>query len=171
MTDIITVRGVVASDVDGGLTNGGLPAANFRLASTERRRDPETQQWVDRSTNWYTVKAFWQLAQNIGSSLHKGDRVVITGKLQLRQWTGQDGRHGTAPEIIAESIGHDLKWGTARFVRSTKSGPADNPVQEADSFGAGDVDLETGEVLDDVDPAEDEPAAEGDAQDGFKMAG
>jgi single-strand DNA-binding protein len=177
MTDMITVRGVVATEVDAGLTNGGHPAANFRLASTERRRDNETQQWVDRSTNWYTVKAFRHLAQNIGSSLRKGDRIVVTGKLQLRQWTGDDGRQRTYPEIIADSVGHDLKWGTAKFARSTESRPGgelDGHPGGAPESGNGDpdnVDLATGEVFDELEPEEDEPGTGGDAPDGFKLAG
>jgi len=176
MTDIITVRGVVATEVDAGLTNGGHPAASFRLASTERRRDNETQQWVDRSTNWYTVKAFRHLAQNIGSSLRKGDRIVVTGKLQLRQWTGDDGRRRTYPEIIADSVGHDLKWGTAKFARSTEprlaaeSGalPAGAPGGDEDLDN---VDLATGEVFEDLEPVEDDPGTGGDAPDDFKLAG
>jgi single-strand DNA-binding protein len=177
MNDMITVRGVVASEVEGRLTDAGLPVANFRLASTERRRDQDSREWVDRSTNWYTVKAFRYLAQNIGSSLRKGDHVVVTGRLQLRQWSREDGRHGTAPEIMADAVGHDLKWGTARFARSAKSGqPAGNAAQEQEPFGAAAADPEgvdpaTGEVFDDIEPAEDEPDTGDGSADGFRMAG
>ncbi|MCG2624676.1 single-stranded DNA-binding protein [Arthrobacter sp. I2-34] len=167
----------MATEVDAGLTNGGHPAANFRLASTERRRDNETQQWVDRSTNWYTVKAFRHLAQNIGSSLRKGDRVVVTGKLQLRQWTGDDGRSRTNPEIVADSVGHDLKWGTAKFARSTESRPvAESGGQAGGAPESGNeeldsVDLATGEVFDEMDLAGEEPEPGDDATEGFKLAG
>ncbi|NKX49437.1 single-stranded DNA-binding protein, partial [Arthrobacter deserti] len=117
------------------------------------------------------------LAQNIGSSLRKGDRVVVTGKLQLRQWTDEDGRHGTAPEIIADSVGHDLKWGTAKFARSTESRLlADAEGQGEDLPGAGrpgqeNVDLGSGEIFDDPDPEEDGPGAGGNPPDGSRMAG
>ncbi len=131
MSDIITVRGIVGTDINSGSTKNGWPAAEFRLVSKERRQDQETGQWVDAASNWYTVKTYRYLAQNVGSSLHKGDPVVVTGKLKLRQWSSDDGRHGTAPEIEADGIGHDLKWGTSNFVKSNKGryGSSQEPAQ------------------------------------------
>jgi single-strand DNA-binding protein len=120
MTEYITVRGVVGTEVEAGLTNGGTQTANFRLASSERRL--EKDQWVDKSTNWYRVEAYRYLAQNIVHSLKKGDRVIVTGKLRLRQWVREDGHQVTSPEIDAESIGHDLKWGTAKYARNVSRG-------------------------------------------------
>jgi single-strand DNA-binding protein len=134
MTEYITVRGVVGTEVEAGLTNGGTQTANFRLASSERRL--EKDQWVDKSTNWYRVEAYRYLAQNIAHSLKKGDRVIVTGKLRLRQWVREDGHQVTSPEIDAESIGHDLRWGTAKYARnlsrgSGAQGDGDSPAQPA----------------------------------------
>jgi single-strand DNA-binding protein len=72
---------------------------------------------VDAGTNWYNIKSYRYLAQNAGTSLHKGDPVVVMGKLVLRQWTSEDGKSGTSPDIEAVAMGHDLSWGTARFTR------------------------------------------------------
>jgi single-strand DNA-binding protein len=165
MTEYITVRGVVGTEVEAGLTNGGTQTANFRLASSERRL--EKDQWVDKSTNWYRVEAYRYLAQNIAHSLKKGDRVIVTGKLRLRQWVREDGHQVTSPEIDAESIGHDLKWGTAKFARNVSRGSgaqgdgdaaarpvfaADGqPPQEAHESAAHPWDLGAGE------PPEQEP--------------
>jgi single-strand DNA-binding protein len=165
MTEYITVRGVVGTEVEAGLTNGGTQTANFRLASSERRL--EKDQWVDKSTNWYRVEAYRYLAQNIAHSLKKGDRVIVTGKLRLRQWVREDGHQVTSPEIDAESIGHDLKWGTAKYARNVARGSgaqgdgdaAAGPVfagdgqslQEAHASAARPWDLGAGE------PPEEEP--------------
>lgn len=123
MSDVVTVRGFVASEVKMTLTESGLPVANFRLGSTERRYDRGSNQWVDAATNWYSVSLFRALAQNTSASVSKGERVIVTGKLKLRQWSKEDGRRGIAPEIDADAVGHDLVWGTAKFRRTVQSSP------------------------------------------------
>jgi single-strand DNA-binding protein len=98
------------------VTSEGLPITSFRLASSQRRFDKATSTWVDASTNWYTVTAFRQLAINAVPSLSKGDRIVVSGRLRVRDWQTDD-RTGTNVEIEAETLGHDLFWGTAVFTR------------------------------------------------------
>lgn len=121
MSDVVTVRGFVASEVKMTLTESGLPVANFRLGSTERRFDRGRNQWIDAATNWYSVSMFRALAQNASASISKGERVIVTGKLKLRQWSKDDGRRGIAPEIDADAVGHDLVWGTAKFRRAVQT--------------------------------------------------
>ena len=172
MADIITVRGFVAGDVRPGTTNGGVNTANFRLGSTDRHYDRATQQWVDGDTNWFTVQAYRQLAGNIAGSVKKGQRVVVMGRLKLRQWE-RDGRVYNVAQIDAESIGHDLSWGTANYQRSVAQQPAKREP-EAGTPGAGTqaareevflvegqrVDPETGEFIDDRQA--DTPSGEDD---------
>lgn len=135
MTDIITVTGVVGTDPKHHVTNGGLAITTFRLASTRRVFDREKATWEDGETNWYTVSAFRQLATNASLSIRKGERLIIRGRLRLRAWeTGE--RSGTAVEIEADSIGHDLAWCVSSYakVRSTRAADA------ADAgFSQGDV--------------------------------
>ncbi|GAA1143622.1 hypothetical protein GCM10009672_13040 [Nesterenkonia lutea] len=98
-------------------TPQGLPISNFRLGCTPRRYDRRSERWVNGDTNWYTVSAFRQLAQNVKSSLSKGDPVVVTGRLRVRQWENDKGQRGTSVEIDAESVGYDLTFGTGSFTR------------------------------------------------------
>jgi single-strand DNA-binding protein len=98
------------------VTSEGLPITSFRLASSQRRFDKATDKWVDASTNWYTVTSFRQLAINAVPSLSKGDRIVVSGRVRIRDWQTDD-RTGTNVEIEAETLGHDLFWGTAVFTR------------------------------------------------------
>ncbi len=159
MTDIITVRGYVATEVRLTLAQSGLPITGFRMCSTERRFDREANAWVDGHTNWYSVSMFRQLATNAGASIKKGDRVIVTGRLKVQPWINADGRTGTTVEIDAESAGHDLMWGTANFRRTaadredTRNGAApDRPSDVATYTAATDdgvpdgVDAATGEV-------------------------
>lgn len=124
MTDTITLTGLVATVPHHLVTGEGLPITSFRLASTQRRFDRSRNMWVDTGTNWYTVTAFRQLAMNTNSSLRKGERVIVSGRLRMRDWTTGE-RAGTTMEIDADAIGHDLSWGTASFTRSMSSGAVD----------------------------------------------
>ena len=113
----------------------GLPITSFRLASTQRRYDRREAKWVDGETNWYTITAFRQLALNISASISKGDRIVTTGRLRIRDWTSAE-KTGTNIEVDADSIGHDLSWGTASFTRNIVTSAASTPPTE-DPAGSG----------------------------------
>lgn len=135
MTDTITLTGLVATEPKHLTTSEGLPITSFRLASTQRRYDRTAQSWIDGDTNWYTVTAFRRLASNASVSLVKGQRVLVTGRLRLRDWQSGE-RSGLAVEIEADSIGHDLMWGTAIFSRN--SVVVSTPDEETVSGGQSD---------------------------------
>lgn len=113
----ITVSGLVATTPRHLVTQDGLPITSFRLAEQTRLFDREQQKYVDGETNWFTVTAFRNLAINAAGSLSKGDRVVATGALRVRDWDNGE-RAGTSVEIEATHIGHDLTWGTSVFTRT-----------------------------------------------------
>ena len=116
MSDTITVTGLIATTPRHIVTSEGLPITSFRLASSQRRFDKASGMWVDVSTNWYTISAYKQLAINCVPSLSKGDRIIVSGRLRVRDWQTDD-RTGTNVEIEAEVIGHDLFWATAVATR------------------------------------------------------
>jgi len=120
MPDIITLTGLVATNPRHIMTTEGLSITSFRLASSQRRFDRSQERWVDAETNWYTITSFRRLALNCSTSILKGQRVLVTGKLRIREWDTGD-RVGTTIDIEAESIGHDLSWGTSTFSRTIMS--------------------------------------------------
>lgn len=132
MNDIITVRGIVATEPRHLVTETGLAITSIRVASPSRRWDRSTSAWANGPTNWFTVTAFRSLATNVAKSLNKGDRVIVSGRLRVRSWQ-RDDRSGTSVEIDAEGIGHDLAWGVAtwmrvpRHVRDAQAGPGEYP--------------------------------------------
>ncbi|GAB3189486.1 single-stranded DNA-binding protein [Nesterenkonia suensis] len=163
MSETVTVRGFIGNDVRTITTEKGLPISTFRLASTPRRFDRERGEWVDGDTNWFTVTCFRALAQNARTTLSKGDPVLVTGRLKVRQWTNDTGQRGTAVEIEAEGLGHDLTFGTGSFTRlggpasepSSGGGSAPSPTAPAeDPQGASDA---TGSDL--GTPAGDDPTS------------
>ena len=146
MSDNITVTGVVATPPRTTVVAGDLTITSFRLASGQRRFDKGRNRWVDADTNWYTVTAFRQLAVNVGHSVLKGDRVVATGRLRIKEWSN-DERKGTTIDVEADAVGHDLAWGTTAFTRvqlSQTAQPQEGqstvepgfPSSAADAWGA-----------------------------------
>ena len=125
MIDTLSVSGIVATTPRHVVTSEGLAITSFRLASTQRRFDKGQAQWVDIDTNWYTVVSFRQLAINANKSLNKGDRVVATGRVKVRNWKNDD-KSGTSVEIEADALGHDLLWGTSSFERTSLSRDVDD---------------------------------------------
>lgn len=120
--DTITVTGLVATTPRLITTGEGLTISSFRLASTQRRYDKDTEKWIDGETNWFTVTCFRQLASNAARSLNKGERVVVVGGIRIREWDNGE-RVGTSVEIEADAVGHDLTWGTTVFARTSASSP------------------------------------------------
>lgn len=112
----VTLRGWLGADVRYRQA-GDSPVAEFRLGVTPRYYDKQRSDWVDGSTQWYTVKAWRQLADNCRDSLRRADPVVVHGRLGQSSWV-KDGIERTALEVTAVSVGHDLSLGTSQFRRA-----------------------------------------------------
>jgi single-strand DNA-binding protein len=128
MSENISLTGLVATTPRHLVTQDGLPITSFRLASSSRRFDRAQNRWVDGETNWFTITSFRQLAINSATSVSKGDRILVTGRLRVRDWDNGE-RAGTSVEIEAESIGHDLVWGSSVFTRTVLQ--RDNDIADA----------------------------------------
>lgn len=129
MSDTYSVSGLVATTPRHLVTQDGLPITSFRLAASVKKFDREKNRWVDAETNWFTVTSFRQLAINTATSVSKGDRVLVLGRLRVRDWDNGE-RAGTSVEIEAENIGHDLVWGSSTFVRTVMTRTEDEPIAE-----------------------------------------
>ena len=117
MNDIITtVIGNAVTDVSLRVTSSGTSVASFRIASNSRRFDKSTSSWIDQEPSYLSITAWSQLAENVALSVHKGQPLVVTGKLKVRQWQDAD-KSGTNVEIDAIAIGHDLNRGTSEFTK------------------------------------------------------
>ena len=131
MNDTITLTGFVATAPRHLVTSGGLPITSFRMATNQRRYDKAKNSWVDGDTNWYTINTYRQLAVNTAGAISKGDPVVVHGRLRIRDWEN-DKSKGTNIEVEAESLGHDLLFGTTSFTRSISSSLTAGPSQPVD---------------------------------------
>ena len=120
MSDTITVTGNVATTPDFKRSGAGMAITTFRVASSQRKYDRATGVWTETGTNWFQVSTFRGLAEHAFASLRKGDRVILTGRLRVRQWDNGT-KQGTSVDIDADAVGHDLLWGTSTFVKDVAS--------------------------------------------------
>lgn len=127
----VCVVGTVATDPKLTKSAGRVAFCSFRLACNERRYDAEKKEWVDSDTNWYTINSFRGLAEHVVASFKKGDRVIVNGRLRVRDWESED-RSGTSAVVEADALGHDLRWGTTAFTRLSvaQSAEAEEPAPE-----------------------------------------
>lgn len=104
---LLTVVGNLATDPTARETGEGVSVTNFRLASSERRFDRESQQWVDGDSLFIAVSCWRRLAERVQETLRKGDPVVVTGKVTTRNFE-QDGNTRVMTEMTAYAVGPNL---------------------------------------------------------------
>lgn len=124
--NMVTLIGTLGTEPELRTTPQGADVVTFRLATNERRRNPEGDGWVDGPTSWFRISAWNQLGRNAHASLHKGQRAVVQGVLRIAEFTTE--AHGTSrtAEVKASALGHDLAFGTTTFTRNGQA-----PAQQA----------------------------------------
>lgn len=159
LSSYITVVGNVASEPKLEVGEDGAARCYFRLASSERRQDRESKEWVDHATTFYSITVWRDMADNVVKTLRKGDRVVLAGRFRQRDWTAKDGTPGSSLEVDVDVIGPDLRWRAASIDRTQRvkvaADPGDasteSPVDDARwDVGVAGVDHQTGEILEPV---------------------
>jgi single-strand DNA-binding protein len=151
----ITVVGHLAYPPRMRVLAGGTVVTDFRVAQTPRKQDKESGVWSDQETLWFGVTCWRNLAENVALSLGKGDRVVVTGRLQARSWVTKEGEERKGFDIDAQSVGFDLSRGPVRQFRVERATTVEQPegvertATSADDQWGGSalqVDPATGEV-------------------------
>jgi single-strand DNA-binding protein len=146
----VFLSGYVAQDPRFRITSNGISNVSLRVAYTPRRVDRETGEWTDGTTSFVSVVCWRALADNVARCLHKGEPVLVKGRLQVRPYE-KDGVSRIAVEVEATSVGHDLARGVATFQRPRRPAaaqpagngqgaegePAGGPMAEAGLDGGG----------------------------------
>jgi single-strand DNA-binding protein len=115
----VTITGNLTDNPEVTFTPNGAAVSNFRLAVTPRIREGDA--WKDGETSFFRITAWRQLAEHVGDSLGKGDRVIVLGQLRARSWETPEGERRTVVEVTAEEVGPSLKWATAKPQRTGKA--------------------------------------------------
>lgn len=116
----ITVVGNVVADPELRFTSTGAAVATFRVASTPRRYDSQSGQWVDGEALFLTCNVWRQVAENIAETLTKGMRVIVTGRLRSRSYDTQNGDRRTVMELEVDEVGPSLRYATAQVTRNPR---------------------------------------------------
>ncbi len=119
---VITVVGNLVDDPELRFTPSGAAVANFRIASTPRTFDKQSNEWKDGDALFLSCAVWRQAAENVAESLQKGMRVVVQGRLKSRQYETREGEKRTVFEIDVEEVGPSLKYATAKVTRASRGG-------------------------------------------------
>jgi len=118
----ITIVGNLVDDPELRFTPSGAAVANFRVASTPRTFDKQTNEWKDGEGLFLSCSVWRQAAENVAESLQRGMRVVISGRLKARTYETREGEKRTVFEIDVDEVGPSLKYATAKVTKTTRSG-------------------------------------------------
>jgi single-strand DNA-binding protein len=115
----ITVVGNITRDPELRFTAGGKGVASFGIAVN--RRYQVNGEWQEK-VSFFNVVAWDSLGENAAASLSKGSRVIVTGRLEQRDYETKDGDKRSVVEIVADEVGPSLRWARAEVERTQRSG-------------------------------------------------
>ncbi|MBA0052839.1 single-stranded DNA-binding protein [Streptomyces sp. AJS327] len=119
---VITVVGNLVDDPELRFTPSGAAVAKFRVASTPRTFDRQTNEWKDGESLFLTCSVWRQAAENVAESLTKGVRVVVQGRLKQRSYEDREGIKRTVYELDVDEVGASLRNATAKVTKTTGRG-------------------------------------------------
>lgn len=119
---LITLVGNLVDDPELRFTPSGAAVANFRIASTPRTYDKQTNEWKDGDTLFLRCNVWRQPAEHVAESLSRGMRVIVQGRLVQRSYQPKEGEKRTVFEIEVEEVGPSLRTATAKVTKANRSG-------------------------------------------------
>jgi|SRR6185503_17698003 len=133
----ITIIGNLTADPELRFTQGGVSVANITVASTPRVYNKQRQEWKDGEPLFLRGTVWKDAADNVADSLHKGVRVIVTGKLKQRSWDDEKtGSKRTSIEMEIEEIGASLKFTSVTVESRTK--PSYSSAPKSDPWASDD---------------------------------
>jgi single-strand DNA-binding protein len=136
----ITLVGTAVQDVRTSVTRTGTQVSSFRMACNSRRFDKASNAWVDGDTTYLTVNCWRSLADSVAESVHRGDPLLVTGRLKIREWSTTE-KSGLSVEVEATSVGHDMSRGTSMFTKRRRDiGDNGDSNEGGDPWSNADVD-------------------------------
>ena len=118
----ITMAGNLVDDPELRFTPAGQPVARFRVASTPRYLDKNTNEWKDGDSLFLTCNVWRQAAENVAESLTRGTRVIVSGRLRQRSYETKEGEKRTVYEVEVDDVGPSLRNASAKVNRVSRNG-------------------------------------------------
>ena len=110
----ITIAGNLVADPELRFTASGQPVATFRVASTKRTLNQQTQEWENGDSVFLTCVVWRQAAENVAESLMRGMRVIVSGRLTQRNYETKSGEKKSVFEIQVDDVGPSLRNASAK---------------------------------------------------------
>jgi single-strand DNA-binding protein len=117
----ITIIGNLVNDPELRYTPTGQAVATFRVASTPRFMDRQTNEWKDGDSLFLSCNVWRQAAENVAESLQRGMRVIVSGRLRQRSYETKEGEKRTVYEVEVDEVGPSLRNASAKVNRSARS--------------------------------------------------
>jgi single-strand DNA-binding protein len=118
----ITIIGNLVNDPELRYTPTGQAVATFRVASTPRFMDRQTNEWKDGDSLFLSCNVWRQAAENVAESLQRGMRVIVSGRLRQRSYETKEGEKRTVYEVEVDEVGPSLRNASAKVNRSARAG-------------------------------------------------
>lgn len=133
----VTIIGNLTREPKLEFTAGGT--AILKLSVACNRRWKKGDEWQDE-TSFFNVVCWTDLAENVAASVQKGDRVVVSGRLQQRSWTTESDEKRSVVEVVADEVALSMRYATAQATRIERSRPegrakATSDAKQDDFFG------------------------------------
>jgi single-strand DNA-binding protein len=96
----VVLVGRLVADPELKYTPSGVPVASLRIAVDR----PFTSASGERETDFINVVAWRQSAEFAANYLAKGRLIAVDGRLQIRQWTTQDGQRRQSAEVVSDRL-------------------------------------------------------------------
>ena len=123
----ITIAGNLVDDPELRFTPAGQPVAKFRVASTPRYLDKNTNEWKDGDSLFLTCNVWRQAAENVAESLTRGTRVIVSGRLRQRSYETKEGEKRTVYEVEVDDVGPSLRNASAKVNKIARNGSGGSP--------------------------------------------
>lgn len=81
-------------------TNSGVAVCRFSIAVNRRRASADAEQ----QTDFFNVTAWRGLAETVSRYCKKGNKIAVSGQIQIRQYEDREGAKKTAVDVVAEEV-------------------------------------------------------------------
>jgi single-strand DNA-binding protein len=121
----LSIAGNLTRDPELRNVNGGRSVVSFSVAENRRWADKDSGA-TQEAVTYLDVTAWGAMADHVATSLHTGDRVLVTGRLEQRPWEGPDGARHSKHELIATEVVASLRYAEASITRATRPVPGED---------------------------------------------
>lgn len=123
----VTVVGNLCADPELRRTPGRVAVADLRVAENRHSKDPGGE-WRTE-TSFYTVVCWRELASHAAVSLHRGDRVVVVGRMRQDAWTTETGETRSRYVIEADDLAVSVRYATVTVARTAARADVDGEAR------------------------------------------